>query len=72
MVKVYAGLDVSDKVTHVCVVGGLGAVVWSGAWESGDRSNAPLSFRTVACCAMVRLGNCSRGWLFEVAQGVRF
>ena len=31
MVEVYAGLDVSDKTTQVCVVDGLGSVVWSGA-----------------------------------------
>lgn len=31
MVEVYAGLDVSDKMTHVCVMDGSGAVVWAGA-----------------------------------------
>jgi transposase len=31
MSEVYAGLDVSDKTTQVCVVDGSGAVVWSGA-----------------------------------------
>jgi transposase len=31
MVEVYAGLDVSDKMTHVCVMDGLGGVVWTGA-----------------------------------------
>lgn len=31
MVEVYAGLDISDKSTHVCVVDSSGAVVWSGA-----------------------------------------
>jgi transposase len=31
MVEVYAGLDVSDKSTHVCVTEGKGAVVWAGA-----------------------------------------
>jgi transposase len=31
MVEVYAGLDVSDKSTQVCVVDGSGAVVWAGA-----------------------------------------
>lgn len=31
MVEVYAGLDVSDKSTHVCVVDGSGVVVWSRA-----------------------------------------
>ena len=31
MEEVYAGLDVSDKTTQVCVVDGSGVVVWSGA-----------------------------------------
>ena len=31
MTEVYAGLDVSDKLTHVCVVDGSGTVVWAGA-----------------------------------------
>ena len=30
MVEVYAGLDVSDKMTHVCVVDAAGAVQWTG------------------------------------------
>ena len=28
---IYAGLDVSDKSTHVCVVDDAGVVVWRGA-----------------------------------------
>ena len=31
MAEVYVGLDVSDKSTHLCVVGGSGDVIWSGA-----------------------------------------
>jgi len=31
MVEVYAGLDVSDKSTHVCVVDSKGVVRWAGA-----------------------------------------
>ncbi len=31
MVETYAGLDVSDKMTHVCVTDGSGVVVWAGA-----------------------------------------
>lgn len=31
MVEVYAGLDISDKSTHLCVVDGSGVVIWSGA-----------------------------------------
>jgi transposase len=30
MNQVYAGLDVSDKMTHICVVDGEGRVVWRG------------------------------------------
>jgi transposase len=26
----YAGLDVSDKTTHICVVDGCGAIAWRG------------------------------------------
>lgn len=31
MGQVYAGLDVSDKATHICIVDGEGSVVWRGA-----------------------------------------
>jgi transposase len=31
VVEVYAGLDVSDKMTHVCVADGSGKIVWAGA-----------------------------------------
>jgi transposase len=31
MVEAYAGLDVSDKMTHVCVTDGSGQVLWAGA-----------------------------------------
>jgi transposase len=31
MVEVYAGLDISDKSTSICVMDGLGQVVWAGA-----------------------------------------
>ena len=31
MVEAYAGLDVSDKMTHVCVTDGSGVVAWAGA-----------------------------------------
>jgi putative transposase len=31
MVEVYAGLDVSDKSTHLCVMDGSGLVLWAGA-----------------------------------------
>ena len=31
MSELYVGLDVSDKSTHLCVVDGQGAVIWSGA-----------------------------------------
>jgi transposase len=31
MAEAYAALDVSDKSSHVCVVDGSGAIIWSGA-----------------------------------------
>ncbi len=34
--SIYAGLDVSDKTTHICVVNGGGAVA-----GYGDRCNNP-------------------------------
>lgn len=34
MVEVYAGLDISDKSTEICVVDGSGALVWAGACAS--------------------------------------
>lgn len=34
MVEVYAGLDISDKSTEICVVDGSGATVWAGACAS--------------------------------------
>lgn len=30
MAKLYAGLDVSDKTTHLCVVDECGVVAWRG------------------------------------------
>ena len=54
MVEVYAGLDVSDKSTHLCVVDGSGAVVWAGACATDPeviartlRSRAPGLIRVV-------------------------
>ena len=34
MADVYAGLDVSDQMTHICVVGSLGESVWTGVCAS--------------------------------------
>lgn len=31
MVKHYAGLDVSDRLTHICIVDCEGGIVWRGA-----------------------------------------
>jgi len=32
MIEVYAGLDVSDKTTHICAVDKDGKVVWRGGY----------------------------------------
>lgn len=40
MDEVYVGLDVSDKLTHLCVVDGSGVVVWSGACASDPEAIA--------------------------------
>jgi len=34
MTQLYAGLDVSDKQTHICIVDGAGATVWRGVCAS--------------------------------------
>jgi transposase len=31
MGQVYAGLDVSDKATHICIIEAEGRIVWRGA-----------------------------------------
>jgi transposase len=54
MVEVYAGLDVSDKSTHVCVTALDGKVLWSGACATDPeviaktlRSRAPGLVRVI-------------------------
>lgn len=47
MVEVYAGLDVSDKLTHVCVTDGSGVVLWAGACATDPEVIA----RTLKCRA---------------------
>ena len=56
MVEVYAGLDVSEKMTHVCVADGSGIVVWSGA-----RATDPDVIAWTL--SPVRWG--SRGWVWR-------
>ena len=36
----YAGLDVGEKATHLCVVVGEGAIVWRGACATNPRGAA--------------------------------
>lgn len=40
MTKLYAGLDVSDRLTHICIVDGEGSVVWRGACASDPEAVA--------------------------------
>lgn len=40
MEQVYAGLDISDKTTHVCVVDATGAIVWRGVCASDPEAIA--------------------------------
>lgn len=42
MSSIYAGLDVSDKSTHVCLVDGEGHVVWSGGCATDPQALADL------------------------------
>ncbi len=40
----YAGLDVGDKVSHLCVVDGEGAILWRGACAT-DPEALPFTLR---------------------------
>ncbi|CAN5146468.1 hypothetical protein BH11PSE2_BH11PSE2_17740 [soil metagenome] len=61
MVEVYAGLDISDKSTHVCVVDGSGAVVWSGACATDPDVIARTLKTRAAGLGRVVLGNKGTG-----------
>lgn len=52
--EVYAGLDVSDKSTHICIIDGEGVIVWRGACATDPevlasvlRRRAPALVRVV-------------------------
>jgi transposase len=49
--SIYAGLDVSDKSTHVCVVDGEGAVLRREVLASDPDVIANLSY-SPGCCVM--------------------
>jgi len=53
--SIYAGLDVSDKTTHVCVVDVEGAVVWRGECASDPETVARTLRRHAAGVARVVL-----------------
>jgi transposase len=53
MNQVYAGLDVSDKMTHICVVDGEGRVVWRG--ECATDPQALVTMLKKHCPAVVRV-----------------
>lgn len=42
MGQIYAGLDVSDKMTHICVVDGEGAVTWRGVCATDPHALATV------------------------------
>jgi len=50
---VYAGLDVSDKSTHICVVDGEGAVVWRGVCATDPEVLAATLQRR--CLGLIRV-----------------
>lgn len=45
MTEVYAGLDVSDKATHICLVDEAGAIAWRGVCATDPRALADALFR---------------------------
>jgi transposase len=44
---IYAGLDVSDKTTHICVMDGTGAIKWRGVCASDPDVVARMPRRDV-------------------------
>ena len=59
MSEVYAGLDVSDKQTHICLVDATGAVVWRGRCATDPDVIAKLLAKRAAAlsvsCLMRRI-----------------
>ena len=53
MTRTYAGLDVSDKTTHVCVVDETGTIVWRGACATDPE--APAATLKRRCPDVVRV-----------------
>ena len=53
MTRTYAGLDVSDKTTHVCVVDEAGTIVWRGACATDPEALAATLKRR--CADVVRV-----------------
>ena len=67
MVEVYAGLDVSDKSTHLCVVDGSGRVVWAGACAT-DPDAIVRTLKTRAA-GLVRV-HAENGAMLGVGEGI--
>ena len=57
MGELYGGLDVSDKLTHLCVRDGAGALVWRGRCAS--------DLEVIAAT----LRNRRQGWVGHLWQG---
>lgn len=55
MTQFYAGLDVSDKSTHICLVDGAGTVVWRGACASDPQVLAQVLKKRCPAIARVVL-----------------
>ena len=55
MTQVYAGLDVSDKLTHVCVADGEGSIAWRGVCATDPEALAKTLARHGAELARVVL-----------------
>lgn len=55
MTEVYAGLDVSDKTTHICLVDEVGTIAWRGLCATDPRALADTLLRRCPAVARVVL-----------------
>jgi transposase len=53
--RMYAGLDVSDKATHVCVVDAEGSILWRGVCATDPQAIAAVLLRHAPQVARVVL-----------------
>jgi len=71
MTEVYAGLDISDKSTHVWVVDSSGGVIWSGACATDPETIARTLKSHAAGLVRVILDYLDYGDMISIAKSTR-